>query len=268
MPGLDGDNDEALLQELGVTHVDELDEEQQMIIAEERHKRLTQQQIEEEQLRLARSVRHDPNQIDLGAVAAAELAAQKRRKHKKHGQQHEYEDSEDEQYYYGGSDVNEEDDLEALLMATSTSESSAAVKGLQKEVVKPKKGQVQPLQDKTKFYELQREIEKAKAAQEIKRKFAAPSSVPPQSAQLRQPQKSKQPKPSRFDPEEDIDDFLSGIDSLKVTTSQQQQREARGEAARSATSQSGPSLFSGSSTTPLGMKDLQNTEAWLDNLIN
>lgn len=238
--------DEALIQELSRKQ-NELNEEEQMILAEQLEVRKTRQQIEEEDMRLARATFKDPKAVDLEAAAALDAAKRK----KKHKNKYEDYDYEDEDILVEGT-VSDEDDLEALLMASS---SSAAIKDAPQEVVRPKKGNTVPFQDKTDFYKLQQEIEKAKAAKEIKQKFGSRPSKPQSKGNM-----AKGPKPSDVDPEEDIDDFLSSIDNLNIT-------KKEGNSSNTSGGSSGPSLFSASTTTPREVKDLQSTEAWLDQLL-
>lgn len=217
-------DDEALFQAM-TQKQNEMDEEQKMILAEEVNRRKTQKEVEEEELRLARSLRRDPKEINLEAAAALDAAQKKKSKHKKNGE-------DDDEYYQGDyNEMDEEDDLEALIMASESKSDPSTVK--------PKKGQVQQFEDKTEFYALQQEIEKARAAKEIKHRFGT--------------KKSKSSKEVVM--EENIDDFLSSIDNLKVSADATKEKK-------------GPSLFSGSANKPIGHKSLENSEAWLDNLLN
>lgn len=217
-------DDEALFQAM-TQKQNEMDEEQKMILAEEVNRRKTQKEVEEEELHLARSLRRDPKEINLEAAAALDAAQKKKSKHKKNGE-------DDDEYYQGDyNEMDEEDDLEALIMASGSKSDLSTVK--------PKKGQLQQFEDKTEFYALQQEIEKAKAAKEIKQRFGTKKSKGSHKAVM----------------EESIDDFLSSIDNLKVTADVTKEKK-------------GPSLFSGTASKPVGPKSLQNSEAWLDNLLN
>lgn len=206
-------------------------EEEEKILAELSRKAALRQ-IEEQQLQLARSVKLDPKAINIDAINAAEL----KKKHKKKGK---YGNADDDDEYY--DDVLD-DEEEEFLTATAAPSSS---------IVKPKKGQVQVFEDKTEFYALQQQIEKDKAAKEIKRKFGFNT-------------KSKSTKKGQDDDddEEDIDDFLSNIDGLQITSS------ITGPTNSGIKKRETPSLFSGSTSIPQKQGSMQNTEAWLDNLLN
>lgn len=253
------DDDEALIHALTEhPNKNELDEEEQMILAEQVRDRRTRQQIEEEELQMARSVKRDPKQIDLGAVAAADLQKQKTRKHRKNARGED--DDEDESYEMGS---DEDDDLEFLLAADSANSSSKHNKDKDNNggggQTKPQKGQVKPFEDKkSQFYELQQEIEKAKAAKEIKRRFAPKSTAATAGVSAEKMARAKQR--SRVDPEEDIDDFLASIDGLSVGSVGIEE----GDDAK----MKGPSLFSGSTSKPRQHDQMLNSEAWLDNLLN
>ena len=214
-------------------------------------RKAAQRQIEQQQLDLARSVKLDPKAINLESFSAPSGALKK--KHKKKGKTGGYDS--DEQY--DPSDLLEdEEEVEEFMKNLGMSTPAS---------VKPKKGQVQAFEDKTEFYELQQKIEKGKAAQEIKRKFGSNKT----KRNTQNKMAGGKGKPGQEEDEEDIDDFLSSIDQLQVSSNGGATNKSS-TLALSSNRKEGPSLFSSSTTVPLQKpgSSMQNTEAWLDNLLN
>jgi hypothetical protein len=245
-----------------------------------------QRQIEQEELALARNVKFDPREIDLNKPFQSVVATVSNKRKKKN----RYTDVNDE-VYSGDQDA----DMSEFLVADEAEASGATMATAAAAVVKPTKGNIHKLEDKTEFYKLQREIEKSKAAKEIERKFGASAKNSGQNSNSSSGGDNGK-KNAMMSDEQSIDDFLSSIDGLSVsnksnsstttvdaneldellaaatsgniispsfsTTASQTTRkgEASGEKI---------SLFSGSQVQKQpAQKAVQYNQAWLDNLLN
>ncbi|KAF5099756.1 hypothetical protein D0Z03_000950 [Geotrichum reessii] len=239
-----------------------------------------QQQIEQEELAFARSVKLDPREIDLNKSFQSVGSISKKKKKMDH-----YAGMEDTTYT-GDQDA----DLSEFLVADDNEGSEATTAA--QTTVKPKKGNIQKLEDKEEFYKLQREIEKSKAAKEIERKFGM-------SSKKNSTRSSNNKNSSMVSEEQNIDDFLSSIDELSIngrnfsaTKPTVVEADELDELLAAATSgnpigtsfpgtsfnnsrttrgadEEKTSLFAGSQVQKKPtQKAVQYNEAWLDNLLN
>lgn len=159
-----------------------------------------QRQVEQDELAFARSVKFDPREIDLNKPFQPVGSMSKKKKKIDH-----YAGMEDNTYT-GDQDA----DLSEFLVTDDNEGSEAtAATAATETTVKPKKGNIQKLEDKEEFYKLQREIEKSKAAKEIERKFGM-------SSKKNSTLNSNGKKKSMVSEEQNIDDFLSSIDGLSI----------------------------------------------------
>lgn len=233
-----------------------------------------QRQIEQEELALARNIKFDPREIDLNKPFQSAITAMSNKSKKKS----RHSDLKEE-IYSGDQDA----DLSEFLIADEADTSGATIATA---AVKPTKGNIHKLEDKTEFYKLQREIEKSKAAKEIERKFGA-------SAKNSGKNSSSSKKSAMISDEQNIDDFLSSIDGLSVSNSGTTTMDAdeldellaaatsgntvnpsfSNTASQTSRTVEAPgekiSLFAGSQVQKQpAQKAVQYNEAWLDNLLN
>ncbi|KAF5099994.1 hypothetical protein D0Z00_001474 [Geotrichum galactomycetum] len=244
-----------------------------------------QRQIEQEELALARNVKFDPREIDLNKPFQSAVGPMSNNKSKKKRNRHS--DGKDE-VYSGDQDA----DLSEFLVADEADPAAGAtMTAATTAVVKPTKGNIHKLEDKTEFYKLQQEIEKSKAAKEIERKFGASSN----KLSGNKNSSSGKKKNAMMADEQNIDDFLSSIDGLSVSNKSKTTAVDADEldellaAATSGNTTTNPafstttaqttrkgepsgekiSLFAGSQVQKQpAQKAVQYNEAWLDNLLN
>lgn len=211
-----------------------------------------QQALEEEELKLARQARFKADEIDLDSVPKSRVLTKKKGKLASVPDDYVYDDSQDIDLY----ELDESNGHNAFSKPIASSTVASGSSGTKRNIIK--------MNDTSEFHKLQNEIEKAKAAQLIKKKFG----------------KNKNDG-SGLAPEQDFDDFMAEIEGLNIKDEQRNVSKDSSSKINSTldledllnintnVKKPATSLFSRSSAeqTP-AQKSSQHSQAWLDNLLN